>query len=104
MLGGIVSDGLRGPGELETAKLDDVSMCIHPGRMQQQQQEPPVVVPTTTQQEVARLQSPALVEPPRIPSVGRQITILLVGSSFVSDACCATLLWKECVVLDSDGR
>ena len=49
-LGGMVSDGLRGPGELETAKLDDVSMCIHPGRMQQQQQQP-VVVPTTTQQE-----------------------------------------------------
>ena len=39
-LGGMVSDGLRGQGELETAKLDDVSMCIHPGRMQQQQQHP----------------------------------------------------------------
>ena len=93
-LGGMVSDGLRGQGELKTAKLDDVSMCIHPGRMQQQQQQP-VVVPTTTQQEVARLQSLALVELPIIPSVGRQITILLVGSSFVSDACCATLLWKR---------
>ena len=44
-LGGMVSDGLRGQGELKTAKLDDVSMCIHPGRMQQQQQQP-VVVPT----------------------------------------------------------
>ena len=106
MLGGMVSDGLRGPGELETAKLDNVWMCIHLGRMQQQQQQP-VVVPTTTQQEVARLNvllSLSCLEYPmldaKLPSFwSDHLSFLMPAAlrySTVERVCT--------LVLDSDGR